>query len=261
MTKKKKSAGGTVAATAVAAATAAGMLVGGAYASPDELMNDGPAPVVQTIVADSPQLDDLGADDGVSEEEAGSDEEKRGAYSGVRRLMRAAPAGVRALVGVPLWALGTAASLLLSTLWASVLSPAAARLLSWVGIALLAALVFALAVKTAFPELPLKKILNWRSLLGIGILCLVCALADAALPLFWADYQKLSATVRIVGSLICTGVPVAFFVRLHSRRKPEEIVAEVVEPEPAPELTPEEKERASRALIKELADSVCPKTY
>ena len=264
--KKKKNVGGAAAATAVAAVTAAGMLVGGAYASPDELMNDGPQPIVQTLAANGAQpVDDggAGADDGVAEEEAGSEEEKRGAYSGVRKLMRAAPSGVRALVGVPLWALGTVVTMLASALWSSVLSPAAAQILSWLGIALMAALIFTLAVKTVLPDLPLKKILKRRSLLCIGVLCLVCAVADAALPLFWEDYQKLSAIVKLVGSLVCTGVPAAFFLRRHYRRKPAEIVAEVVEPEPEPEpeLTPEEKEAASRKLVEELADSVCPKAY
>ena len=269
MAKKKKNAGGTVAATAVAAVTAAGVLVGGAYASPDDLMHDGPQPVVQTLVTDSPQLDDGGgadADDGVSEEETDSEEEKRGVHNGVRRLVRAAPAKVRALVAVPLWAIGTGVTALASALWSSVLSPAAAQVLSWLGVALMAALVFTLAVKTAFPDLPLKKILNRRSLLCIGVLCLFWGIADAALPLFWDDYRKLSAAVRIVGSLVCTGVPVAFFVRRHNRRKPEEIVAEPVEvpaeePEDIPEPTPGEKEQASRELVRELADSVCPRSF
>ena len=253
----RKRAGSALAATAVAAVTAAGVLVGGAYASPEELLNDGPDAIVQTLDMNAP-LDNGGADDGGGEEEAEGEEEKRGIYSGVRRLMRAAPAGVRALVGIPLWGLGTVLTALLSALWSGVLSPAASTLLSWLAMALMTVLIFTLAVKTAFPDLPLRKILNRRSLAGIGILCLLFGIADAALPLFWEDYRQLSRLLRIAGSLVCTGVPVAFFVRRHARKKPAEVVVGEAA-EPAPSLA--DRERAAKKLVAELADSVCPRLY
>lgn len=262
--KKKKGASG-VAASAVATVTAAGVLVGGAYSSPEELMNDSPAPIVETLVNNDVQVDDgggLGPDDFEEEMAGAEDEEKRGVHAAVRKRMRKAPAGVRALVGVPLWLIGTLAIMAMSTLWAGVLSPAAMLVLSWVGVALLAVLIYTLAVKTVFPDMPLKKILNKRSILGIGIFCLIFGVVDAALPLFWEDYAALSRIVKLVGSMICTGVPVAWFLRRRKREEPKEIVAEVVEePESEPEPTMEEKEAAARKLVTELADSVCPKTY
>jgi hypothetical protein len=259
--KKKKGASG-VAASAVATVTAAGVLVGGAYSSPEELMNDGPVPVVDTLLNNDVPADDggLGPSDFEEEMAGAEDEEKRGVRAAVRKRMRKAPVGVRAMIGVPLWIIGTVAIMALSTLWTGVISPAATLLLSWAAIALLAVLIYTLAVKAVFPDMPLKKILNKRSILGIGILCLIFGVADAALPLFWDDYLALSRIVKLVGSMICTGVPVIWFLRRRKREEPEEIVAEAVEePEPKPEPTMEEKEAAARKLVQELADSVSRK--
>ena len=252
--KENLSAHGAAAASAVVAVTAAGVLVGGAYASPEEIMSDTPEAVIQTLnrSANEAEAVDVGADE--PSEEPDADEKKRGVHAGVRALMRSAPAGVKALVGVPLWGIGTAATALASTLWASVLSPAALAFINWLALALMAVLIFTLAVKTAFPDLPLRKILNRRSILTIISLCFLFGLLDAALPFFWEDYAAVSKLLRVLGSFACTGVPVAFFLRRHGRKKPKKLVAEVVEPENEPCLA--EREAATRKLVAELADSV-----
>ena len=254
--EKKRSVKDKAAASAVAAVTAAGVLVGGAFADPDDILSNDPDAIVQTMDAGSQIDDDGGAGPGDGEEE--EEESRRSLKGGVRRIVRAAPVEVRALVAVPLWALGTVVIALVSTLWTAVLSPVAATALSWLGFALMAVLIFALAAKTVFPNMPLKKILNKRSILTIVILCFACGILDSVLPFFWEDYQTLSKVLKIVGSLICTGVPVAFFVRRHKKKAAEieEVEAEPVEPE----LTMEEKEAAARKLIEEMADSVCPRT-
>lgn len=259
--KKKKTRHGKAVASAVAAVTAAGVMVGSSFASPQEILEDGPEPIVQTLAMDA--QNDMDADGGGTDsgdEELGEEEEeKRGVRASVRKLVRSAPAEVRALVVLPLWALGTLAIALGNAMWSAVLSPVASAILSWAGLAVLAALMFALAVKTVFPDLPLKKILNKRSLLTIASLCLLFGVLDALLPFFWEDYQKLSNILKVVGSLICTGVPVAFFLRRHKRKQAQTVIeAEPVEA-PAPEPTMEEKEARARALITELADSVCRK--
>ena len=251
--RKSISAHGAAAASAVVAVTAAGVLVGGAYASPEEIMSDGPETVIQTLDRGASEAEavDVGADEPC--DETGTEEKKRGVHAGVRSIMRSAPAGVRALVGIPLWGLGTAAMSLASTLWGSVLSPAALTLLSWLAAALMAALIFTLAVKTAFPDLPLKKILNRRSILTIISLCLLFGLLDAVLPFFWEDYAAVSKLLRVLGSFVCTGVPIAFFVRRHARKKEKKIVAEAAE---KAEASLEEREAAARKLVAELAESV-----
>ena len=258
--KKKKPS--KAAATAVAAMTAAGVMVGGAMSSPDEAMNDGPDAIVQTInIAPQIQAESGGSDGGAEEAVAVEEEKKRGKYSSIRAAVRSAPFEARVRMAIPLWIAGTAMIAFLSSLWMGVLPPLASAALSWILTSLMAVLIFTLAVKTVFPDLPLKKILNKRSLLCIGILCLICGIADAALPFFWDDYTKLSNLLKVIGSFACTGVPIAFFLRHHKREQPKETIeAELVEL-PPPEPTMEEKEAAARALVEELADSVCPRTY
>jgi len=258
--KKKKGIGGKAAASAVAAVTAAGVMVGGAFSSPQEILEDSPEVIVQSVALDTQTAADAdggGADAG--EETTGEEEEKRGVRASVRKLVRSAPVGVRALVVLPLWALGTLAMLLANSMWSAVLSPTLCVILSWLGMAVLAVLLYTLAVKTVFPDMPLKKILNKRSLLTILSLCLLFGAADAVLPLFWEDYEKLSRILKVVGSLVCTGVPVAFFLRRQMRRAARETrEAEPVEtPAPAPTLA--EREASARALVTQLADSVCRK--
>ena len=265
MAEKKKNIGGKATATAVAAVAAAGVLVGGAFASPDDILQDGPDALVQTVdmgLAPAAQVDDdggAGADEG--DEETGTEQSKRGLRAGVRRLVLSAPVGVRALVAVPLWCVGTALIALASALWTAVLSPAASTVLGWLAVALMVLAVFTLAVKTVFPDMPLKKILNRRSILTIVLLCVGFGALDCLLPLFWDGYEQVSRIVKVVGSMICTGVPVAFFLHRHHRKTVE---AEVVEPEleeepEEVELTMEEKEAAAKKLVLELADSVCPR--
>ena len=264
--KSKKTS--MAASSAVAAVTAAGVLVGGAFASPDDILNDGPDAIVQTLDSGTPIEIDSGGADGGAEEEEGEEETKRSLTGSVRRLVLSAPVGVRAVVAVPLWALGTAVIALASSLWSAVLSPVASTVLSWLAFAALAVLIFALAVKTVFPDLPLKKILNKRSILTIVLLCFLFGVVDCVLPFFWEDYENLSRLLKLVGSLICTGVPVGFFVRRRRRKLKKQAeedaarAAEAAEREAEVyELTYEEREAAAKELVAELADSVCPKVY
>ena len=155
---------------------------------------------------------------------------------------------------------------LASSLWSAVLSPVASTVLSWLAFAALAVLIFALAVKTVFPDLPLKKILNKRSVLTIVLLCFLFGVVDCVLPFFWDDYEQLSRLLKLVGSLICTGVPVGFFVRRRQRKlkKQAEEEAARIAAEAEDEVyepTFEEREAAAKQLVAELADSVCPKVY
>ncbi|MBR1566013.1 MAG: hypothetical protein IJ649_04535 [Oscillospiraceae bacterium] len=261
--KKKKRKTNPLTTSAVAAMTAAGVMVGGAMSLPDDTMNDGPDAIVQTVsIAPQVQVDAGGGDSGAEEAVAVEEEKKRGKYAGVRKAMRETPFEVRMKLAIPLWIAGTVMIAFLSSLWMSALPPLAAAALSWALTALMAVLVFVLAVKTVFPDLPLKKILNKRSMLCIGVLCLVCGVLDAALPFFWDDYTMVSRLLKVLGTAACTGVPILYFLRRHKREEPQETIeAEPVEPPPPPEPTMEEKEAAARALVEELADSVSRRNY
>ena len=138
--KKKKKRHGKAVASAVAAVTAAGVMVGGSFASPQEILEDGPEPIVQALAMDAQNdMDaDGGGTDSGDEEISEEEEEKRGVRASVRKLVRSAPAEVRALVVLPLWALGTLAIALGNAMWSAVLSPVASAILSWAGLAVLA---------------------------------------------------------------------------------------------------------------------------
>ena len=257
--KKKKN---TVAATAVAAMTAAGMMVGGAVSSPEEALTDGPDAIVQTVSpAPRIEVDAGGGDGGLEEAVAVEEEKKRGRFAAARKAVREAPFQARVRMAVPILLAGTLLTAFLSSLLTGLLPPLLSAALGWALTALMAVLTFTLAVKTVLPDLPLKKILNKRSVLSVGLLCLVCAAADAALPFFWDDWTKLSKLAKLLGSFLCTVLPAALFLHRYRRTKPVTVEAEPVEPEPEPEpeLSPEEKERLSRELVAELADSVCPR--
>jgi hypothetical protein len=254
---EKNKINGKAAATAVAAVTAAGVLVGGTFSSPDDILDDGPGPLVQTLGTDMPAADDGGSAGDEDEGEAG--EERRSLRGGVRSLVRSAPTGVRALVFVPLWALGTGVIALASTLWTAVLSPVASTLLGWILIAAMAIGVFALAAKTVFPDLPLKKILNRHSILTIVLFCFGFGLIDAILPVFWDQYATVSKLLKVFGSLIAVGVPLGFFISRRKRRQLAQLEGEPVEIAPEPVLSLAEREAEAKQLVTELADSVSPR--
>ena len=250
------------AASAVAAVTAASLVVGGSFASPDELLQNEPQAVVQTLDLGASQTDDDGGADPTEENEEEAEEKKGGVRDSLRRMILRMPLSVRALVGLPLWALGTLLWAGLSALWTGVLSPAASALLGWLGVALLALAVFTLGVKAVFPDLPLRKILTRRNVGIILLLTLLCGMLDSVLPFFWDGYSRFESVLRLAGSFVCSFVPLTWFLRRRQRKlkkEAEEAAARLPEEEPEPELTPEQKEEQARRLVLELADSVCPK--
>jgi len=242
---KKKAA-----VSAVAAVTAASVLVGGAFTSPADIMDDSLDGHILTVDMDMDGQIDAGDDGGTD----GEEEQDKKLTSSVRRAVRQAPTALRACVAVPLWLIGTGLIELGSALWAAVLSPVASAVLSWAAVAVMVMLVFLLAAKTIAPDLPIRKILNKRTVPGILLLCLCFGALDAVLPLFVEGYDKFSQIVRAAFSCICTAVPIGFFVRWNSRRLEKKARQEA-------ELSFEERERAARLLIEELADSVSRPRY
>lgn len=241
--QKKKAA-----VSAVAAVTAAGVLVSGAFTSPADLLDDAPDALVQTLDMDMDSQTEAGDDSGDGEEEEG----KAKPASAIRRMVQQAPMPVRALVALPLWLIGTLLVELGGAVWGAVLSPVFAAVLSWVAVAVMVMLVFLLAAKTIAPDLPIRKILNKRTVPGILVLCLCFGALDTVLPFFVEGYDRFSQLVRAGFSCVCTAVPLAFFMRWNKRRIKKQTEAETVETE----LSYEEREKAARELVLELADSV-----
>ena len=182
MNRKQKAA-----AAAMAVVAAAGMVTATVVESPAELLED-PAPVT-----DVQQVDDEGT--------AAQEEKKVRSPAGrMRAWILQLPAAVRMLVGVPLWMTGWVLLTALSTFWMGVTAPVVSRLLGWLCLAIVILAVFAVSVKAAFPQLPLREIFSLRNLLLLLGAVAVLAMADMALPTVWEGYDRISQTVWRVGS-------------------------------------------------------------
>ena len=99
------------------------------------------------------------------------------------------------------------------------LSPALGRV---AGFALMLALLVGacvLAAKAAFPDLPIKKLLNRRSLVALLLGAAALSVVDAVLGAAWADYGQAKNIVLSAGfflALCCASVP--FALREQKRR-------------------------------------------
>ena len=156
------------AAVTAAAVAAAGIVTSAAFDTPLELLE--PVPLEETLEADA-------SDSGT----AGTEERQRGPLARFRRWTQRVPGEARALVGVPLWWLGTALTESAVLLWTAAASPAAACLIRWLLLAAVAVLVFAASVKAAIPDVPVKRLLRPRSLAPLLGTAALLAAADLAL--------------------------------------------------------------------------------
>lgn len=214
-----------IARKAVAVAASASVLIGGLFNSPADIMQDPseidrafPPPAAVQMTIDSIDDDDDGSLPTGDEEETEDEEKKRGAKDSLRRFVLRIPAPVRAVVLVPMWCVGWVLITGLTALWNAVLSPVMSTVVGWLCVAAVIALIVLAAVKTVFPELPVKKILNKKTLIVIAAGVALTACADAVLPLFSEGYAKFRGIARFLAStavLSCAAVP--FFVKRHSR--------------------------------------------
>lgn len=193
LNKTKKRA----AATAAAVIAAAGTVLGGSFDSPTDLLDDdddilNPSPVVEYAINDD-GIADGGDDTGEADEDS--------RRSRVRRVVKSLPTGVRAVVGVPLWCVGWLLITLASTLWGAVLSPALGTVLKWVCAAAIMLLVLLVMLKIVFPDMPLKKIFNKKSILTALIGIAAVGVLDAALRFFLPEQRTAAELLRFFGTL------------------------------------------------------------
>ena len=260
------------AATAAATVAAAGVLIGGSFDAPADILKDNesalaPPPIVETLKAEiDPGDGDTGDDDAVAEEEE-EEKKKGGVRQKTREFVLRLPLAVRACVAVPLWCVGWALISAASLLWAGVLSPVGAAIAKWVMIALMILAALAITVKTVFPKTPLKKIFNKYTLLWVLGGSTAFCIADVVLQRFYPDMPRLFDIARAVASaalLTAVLIPVLKHEKKErDRRRQEEEEAREKEEAAALEAeleaqkeTPEQaQERVEREIL-ELADSV-----
>ena len=221
--EKKHEARKKAARTAVTLTASAGLLIGGLFSSPAALPDEEellPGPVYADD-ADPGSGDDAG-EELLPDEEDGEDEHSApaGARARLRQKLLQLPLILRLLVLLPLWAVGWLIQTGATALWSLLLGPVLGKALGW--LLLLAALIgaFLLAAKTVFPDLPLKKLLKRRSLLGLVLGALLLGVADCALPFVWDGYARIGALVRALGiGLVFGTVTLRFVLREHRRRR------------------------------------------
>lgn len=233
------------AAAAAAAVIAAGAVLGGSFDSPADLLEDHKDLFSSTPVVEYAVNDDDGADDGNDAEEA---EERRG-RNRVRRFVKSIPVGVRAVVGVPLWCVGWLVITLVSGLWGAVLSPALGTVLKWVlAAAVMLALLLAM-LKIVFPDMPLKKIFNKKSILTALFGIAAVGVLDAGLRFFLPEQKTAAELLRFFGTLAVFTLSAIPLISAEVKRR-----REIKEKEDEADS----EERLRRYAL-ELADSVAAK--
>ncbi|MBR0208603.1 MAG: hypothetical protein IJQ43_06890 [Oscillospiraceae bacterium] len=260
------------AATAAATVAAAGVLIGGSFEAPADILKDNdsalaPPPIVETLNAEvDPGDGDPGEENPAADEEE-EEKKKGGLRQKTREVVMRLPLAVRACVAVPLWCVGWALISIFSLLWTGILSPVGAAIAKWVVIALMILAALAITVKTVFPNTPLKKIFNKRSLLWVlGGSTLLC-IADVVLQRFYPDMPRLFDLARAVASaalLSAAVIPVLKHEKkARDKRRAEEEEARAREEAAAlaaaleaAKETPEQAQKRVEREILELADSV-----
>lgn len=185
------------AATAAAVIAAAGTVLGGSFDSPADLLDDDEDMLSASPIVEYALNDDGAADDGDDAEEA----DERSRRGRVRRVVKSMPVGVRAVVGVPLWCVGWLIITLVSGLWGAVLSPVLGTVLKWVLAAGIMLAVLLAMLKIVFPDMPIKKIFNKKSILTALIGIAAIGVLDAALRFFLPEQKTAAELLRFFGTM------------------------------------------------------------
>ena len=95
-------------------------------------------------------------------------------------ILEKIPFLIRALVGIPLWFLGTLLIKLVTGVVKLVLAPIISFVLAWLFVFLMLLCVILLCLKLLFPNTPIKEFINKNFLITVAI----CSLAIKAIDLF-----------------------------------------------------------------------------
>ena len=178
-----------------------GITAGSVFDSPSEItLSDvkEPTPVVEVV--------DLGKKDASMRVDAPEaeliEEEKKTLKQRIKERIQALPAGVRTVVVLPLYYVGTLITKAAGAAFSTVMAPVLAALLKWVVLALVIFGGVALALKLIFPDIPLKKLLRPRNFLYVLLGVAVIALIDKAMPLIFSDYRQWADTIAFALGLI-----------------------------------------------------------
>lgn len=195
-----KKAGKTAANTAAGAAIAGSLFLGSLFSSPADLLKDGevvnPPAIVQMAEPAADQADELTV---FSEDVF----EKRTWKDKLRDAIRRLPTVVKALLLLPMWAIGYGVIWGVSALAGLISLPVIGPIIKFI---IGAAAVFGLlllALKLIFPKAPLKKLLAKRNLLTLLVTSGVIALAGALGGVFWKGSPHVTAIIDVSAAAVC----------------------------------------------------------
>ena len=210
--------------SAIALAASAGVLIGGLFNSPADLLQDPTtgvdralAPAAIEMVIDEsdedPDPDTDGGDGGDAAAQADDEEKRRGVKGALRSIILKTPKSIRAVFGIPMWAVGCALIALFNAVLSALLSPVLAALLGWVLTAAVILLCIVGTVKTVLPDVPMKKILNKNTILIVVCGVAFFAAADSILPLVWTGYAAVRNILRFTGAGAVLATASSVFIR------------------------------------------------
>lgn len=171
----------------VAGLTSVSVLLGSTFDTPQDLINNDkykPKAVIEKIQSE--------------EEENHKSKQENLIKAKLRNLIYRIPVKIRTYLFVPLWFLGTFLISLTDLLTKVVLVPASHIILNFVLHILVIMAIVVICIKILFPDLPLSKILNKRTLMMIFIGSFILTLCDIFMPMIWTKYK----TYRNISKLV-----------------------------------------------------------
>ena len=214
--KKGKTLKGKIIAAATAISLFTGVTVSSTFDSASDIMMSDikePTPIVEVVdlkKAEAPP---------VVEKIAEEEEKRLTLKQRLAQKIMALPAGVRAVVVVPLYALGALVSRTAGAAFSAVLSPVLGAVHNWVIMAVVIMAIVTIGAKAMFPDIPLKEILRPRNFLYVLLGVAVIFLINKAAPLIGSDFQKWTQAVTFaLGLVLVIIVTVPAAVSIHRRR-------------------------------------------
>lgn len=176
-----------------AGAVSAGLLLSGLFGSPEELLNSKEDHITNPAAAmEMVDIEELEQEES-EEENKEKTRAKRGISARIRDWILRLPIAVRALVGVPLWAIGWLLTGLLNPVWQQIGGFLLPVLIKIAILLVVLFLIIFLTVKALHPDLParkiLKKILRKKNILFLVIGAVVLGVLDSVLLLTLEDYE------------------------------------------------------------------------
>lgn len=175
----------------VAGLTSASVLLGGTFDSPQDLINNDkykPEAVIEKVLND--------------DEDKQEAKQKNTLKEKFRNLVYKVPVKIRTYLFVPLWFLGTFLISLTDLLVKVVLAPASHIIINFILHVLIILGIVVICIKVLFPDLPLSKILNKRTLIMVIIGSMLLSLCDIFMPMVWDKYKLYRNISKLVLGLV-----------------------------------------------------------